>query len=181
MTERATRQDIHVRSRKRSPEAPHGRGAMIASSPRSASWRAASKTVQAISGSGYGGAAQRGRVVPAESVMSSDGPHGRCARVGSTSEHSTRTPMYMSAGQRCPVRSAQTSVPQLMRDLRRLQPAKRKACVPRAPEIDAAGQRPGRWPAAAGSSRDSHSRGARSPVGTCAYHLNPGVEDNSFH
>ena len=44
-----------------------------------------SNTVQAISGCG----AQRGRVVPAESTMCSDGPHGCCAPVGSTSNEST--------------------------------------------------------------------------------------------
>jgi hypothetical protein len=76
-----------------------------------------SKTVQAISG--YG--AQRGRVVPAESIMGSGGPHGRCAPIGSTWEHCTPTPMYRSAGERHPARSAQPGTSPSMRGLRRLQ------------------------------------------------------------
>ena len=111
-----------------------------------------SKTVQAISG--YG--AQRGRVVPAESIMGSGRPHGRCAPVGSTSKQSTRTPMYMSTGQRHSSRSAHPdstpsdAPPQdaAVTQEEGVWRARRKSIEPVA--------RPGRWPAASGSSHGSH-------------------------
>ena len=69
--------------------------------------------------------------MPAESTMHPDGPPDRWFSNAPTSEESTRTPMYLSAGQRHPARSAKTRTPQVMRGLRRLQPAKRKACAAR--------------------------------------------------
>ena len=63
-----------------------------------------SNKVQAISGVG----ARRGRTVPAESTMRSDGPYGCCAPVGSTSNESTPG---RRAGRAAAQQSTRTSAP----------------------------------------------------------------------